>query len=140
MSGPAKRIVRDLSAAGDPAMGMGRIIPLRPQAKSEPEKDLVLRLRTQMALIQGYTSMLDTVSPAMRARILAAIAKKTDDLVVLMQPYHLETGASPTLADYRRTRMRTQELLKEFRALMAGLRKEARVRESLPSRSRRQRR
>jgi hypothetical protein len=92
-----------------------------------------------MALIQGYTSMLDAVSPAIRVRILAAIARKTDDLVVLMQPYHFGAGAAPTLGDYRRTRMRTQQLLNEFRALMAGLRKETGVAESIPAKRHRRR-
>ncbi len=105
----------------------GQIVPLRPSAegmRTELEP-VVLRLRAQMALIQGYSSMLDSMSPAVQARIFGAIVKKTDELVQLLEPFRIPLAApKPSLQEYRQTRMRTHKLLGEYRLLLVGMRKQ----------------
>lgn len=93
---------------------MGRILPLAPPpsggsgARLQPT---VLRLRSQVALIQGYASLLDSLSPVMQARIFVAIMKTSEELIRLLEPYRTAAAdAKPSLSDYRTSRMRTQEL------------------------------
>ncbi len=93
---------------------MGRIVPLRPPPSSLSATNLqptVLRLRSQVALIQGYASLLDSLSPVMQARIFVAILKLSEELVRMLEPYRTAVAdARPGLDGYRSTRMRTQEL------------------------------
>jgi hypothetical protein len=98
---------------------MGRIVPLRalparPSATSL--QPTVLRLRSQMALMQGYAGLLDSLSPVMQARIFTAIMKTSEELVQLLEPYRTAAAdAKPSFHDYRSTRMRTHQLLAEYR-------------------------
>ncbi len=49
---------------------MGRIVPLRARPAGHSATNLqptVLRLRSQVALIQSYASLLDSLSPVMQA-------------------------------------------------------------------------
>jgi len=115
--------------------GMGRIVPLRAPPAGPPASSLqptVLRLRSQVALIQGYAGLLDSLSPVMQARIFMAIMKTSEELVHLLEPYRTAaTDAKPSLHDYRGTRMRTHQLLAEYRLLLTQLKREVAGQRSL---------
>ncbi len=114
---------------------MGRIVPLRapPAGRSATSlQPTVLRLRSQVALIQGYAGLLDSLSPIMQARIFMAIMKTSEELIQLLEPYRTAgADAKPSLHDYRSTRMRTHQLLAEYRLLLTQLKAEVAGQRSL---------
>jgi hypothetical protein len=114
---------------------MGRIVPLRAPPAVGADTNLqptVLRLRSQVALIQGYAGLLDSLSPVMQARIFLAIMKTSEELVVLLEPFRTAAAdTKPTLHDYRSTRLRTHQLLAEYRLLLTHLKEEVAGQRSL---------
>jgi hypothetical protein len=115
--------------------GMGRIVPLRAPPAGLSASSLqptVLRLRSQVALIQGYAGLLDSLSPVMQARIFMAIIKTSEELVQLLEPFRaVAADGKPSLHDYRSTRMRTHQLLAEYRLLLTQLKREVAGQRSL---------
>jgi hypothetical protein len=114
---------------------MGRIVPFRAPPAGPSATNLqptVLRLRSQVALIQGYAGLLDSLSPVMQARIFMAIMKTSEELVQLLEPYRAAAAdAKPSLHDYRSTRTRTHQLLAEYRLLLTQLKEEVAGQRSL---------
>lgn len=68
----------------------------------------------------------------MQARIFMAIMKTSEELIQLIEPYRTAAAdAKPSLHHYRHTRMRTHQLLAEYRLRLTRLKEEVAGQRSL---------
>ena len=73
---------------------------------------MAAKVRTQLALLQGYADIMEGLSPALKKEILRLMAEKTRELGAALRPFMEQTTtARPAIADYRRVRERTRHLM-----------------------------
>jgi hypothetical protein len=78
---------------------------------------VTLRVRNQVALMQGYAGMLDRVSPDIQDEILREMAAKTRELVDLLLPFlSAQSSHRMDIEAYREVRRQTRRLVNQYRA------------------------
>jgi hypothetical protein len=99
-----------------------RLPALSASADPHGNKEVTLRIRNSLSLLQGYVDMLQGVSPAVQSQVLKVMATKTQALVETLHPFLEQTsrGRQP-IDDYRRVRERTRYLISEYRQLLGRL-------------------
>lgn len=80
------------------------------------------QVRRQLSLLQGYADLMEGLSPEQNLKVLRVMAEKTRELTMALTPFldqsEVKTAA---LADYRRVRTRTRQLLEDYRLLLGRL-------------------
>lgn len=83
---------------------------------------MVITVRAQLSLLQGYADIMEGLSPGLKKQILQVMAAKTRELGSSLQPFiDQRPTARPALGDYRRVRERTRRLMTEYRLLLERL-------------------
>jgi hypothetical protein len=83
---------------------------------------MAIKVRNHLSLLQGYADIMEGLSPKLKTQILRVMAEKTRELGTTLQPFTEQTPtARPAIADYRRVRERTRNLMAEYRSLLERL-------------------
>lgn len=101
------------------------VVPLRRRrrtAAQERAAQTAGQVRRQLSLLQGYADLMEGLSPEQNMQILQVMAEKIRELTValhpFLQPAELRVSA---IEDYRQARMRTRQLLTDYRQLLERL-------------------
>lgn len=108
----------------DPACSSAdNVVPLRRASKqAQHAAQAAGQVRRQLSLLQGYADLMEGLSPQQNTQILRVMAEKIQELTLALRPFleNPEYG-SPAIEDYRRARMRTRQLLGDYRRLLDRL-------------------
>jgi hypothetical protein len=101
------------------------LVPLRRPRRS-PAQERAARtagqVRRQLSLLQGYADLMEGLSPKQNAQILRVMAEKIRELTVALHPFVEQAGGGiGAIEDYRQARMRTRQLLADYRQLLVHL-------------------
>ncbi len=112
MSNPARKLVDN-------------VVPLRRRGRTPAEERAARtagQVRRQLSLLQGYADLMEGLSPEQNAQILRVMAEKIREVTIALHPFlEQASGGMAAIEDYWHARMRTRQLLADYRQLLVSL-------------------
>ena len=110
------------------------VVPLRRRARTATQERATrsaaqeratrtaVQVRRQLSLLQGYADLMEGLSPEQNIQILQVMAEKIRELTVALHPFSEEAHERARhIEDYRQARVRTRQLLADYRQLLKRL-------------------
>ena len=101
------------------------VVPLRRRARTAAQERATrtaVQVRRQLSLLQGYADLMEGLSPEQNSQILHVMAEKIRELSLALDPFHEDAQERARhIEDYRRARVRTRQLLADYRQLLKRL-------------------
>ncbi|HET9848104.1 MAG TPA: hypothetical protein VFR68_06060 [Candidatus Dormibacteraeota bacterium] len=80
------------------------------------------QVRQQLWLLQGYSDLMQGLSPRVQHQVLSVLAEKTRELSELLAPFTQEERRNrPDIEHYRQARQRSRQLIADYRSLLGKL-------------------
>lgn len=109
-----------MSAAAEQSNKVLRLRP-RPTPTQRWASRTADEVRWHLSLLQGYADLMEGMSPQQSVQILQVMAEKIGELTMALRPFTQQDLAARNIGDYRQTRMRSRQLLTEYRGLLDRL-------------------
>jgi hypothetical protein len=98
------------------------VVPLRSALRTAAQDRAAQttgQVRRHLSLLQGYADLLEGLSPEQNMKVLAIMAEKIRELTKALHPFLAQANVHvPALEDYRQARLRSRQLLAEYRLLL----------------------
>lgn len=100
-----------------------KVIRLRPRATLTQRwaTRTAGEVRRHLSLLQGYADLMEGMSAEQSLQILRVMAEKIDELNTSLRPFTQADLSRRNINDFRQTRMRSRQLLTEYRGLLEEL-------------------